>query len=136
MSNYLLSATSKKMECVDFQKNIEYSFSSKKLSYEGFDIKKVTLYDPKTINMIVYKYLYYSYERLCKYIDDAINSDDAQDDTTLCLDEISKYNDILENKYKKYLKKKQYIFFLEKLAMMNKLLNDKIIMLNSNKRAR
>ena len=136
MSNYLLSATSKKMEYVDFQKNIEYSFSSKKLSYEGFDVKKVTLYDPNTINMIVYKYLYYSYERLCRYIDDVINSDDAQDDTALCLDEISKYNDILENKYKRYLKKKQYIFFLEKLAMMNKLLNDKIIMLNSNKRAR
>lgn len=129
MSNVLLCITDKKKEIANLILGEEYSFSPRKY----FNIKKVTIYDPIRIEKIVINKYRIKYARLCKIVQDMMDSDDTNEsDYMICLDEIAKLKEMLLIKYEKFINRKNYESFLDSLLLIEKIIQERFVELKNN----
>lgn len=127
MSKYIVKKENGTRKIVKIEAEKYYTFSPK--GNVSKMVKTVTVYDEEKIKKILIKKLMIKYQRLLNIINDIISSDDSSSsDFMICLDEISKLKDILEYKYKKFLKRELYSAFLEDLNNLSNYVNDYIEM--------
>lgn len=125
MSNYIIKKDALEKKILEIKTSNYYTFSPKGSSYQK--VSSVTIYDSEKINYILQKKLFIKYQRLMKILSD-IESEDSSDnsDYMILLGEIAKMKDILEFKYKKFLKKEIYEKFLRNLCSMEEYVNVKL----------
>lgn len=115
MINYLLQDSEEEKAIVKIETKTFYTFSPKENTAK--EVKSITIYDEEKITKILTRKAMIKYQKLL----DLIHKTFAEDDNTeegmqLCLDEIIRLKDLLENKYQRYLKRELYAKFLEDLT--------------------
>ena len=70
------------------------------------------------------------FKKLIAKIKELLETDDSEESFMTCLDMISKYEDILINEYKHYLKTKKYQAFIEKVTLLRDYVTSQMIVLN------
>lgn len=133
MSSFILNACNDTKVVLEYSVSEGYSFSPKSKTKEFTKIKKVSIYDPKRIeNVVINKYTL-KYKRLAKIIKDILDSDDEEEaDYMICLDEIAKLKDILLIKYRTFLKKEMFEYFLKDLFFLEQVLQERMMEYRTN----
>lgn len=112
MSNYIIKKDSNKKTIIKVTAENFYTFTPKSSMKES--VKCITIYDYDKISKIVVRKLMIKYQKLLDMIKH-IEDDDSSSDYNACLGELNKLYEMLEFKYKKYLKKELYDKFIEDL---------------------
>lgn len=99
-------------------KTIDYPFKGFKLKPKNEDIKLINVINDKLIDKIITIKINHMFTRLLMIINDAFNSDDNPDGTSIALDEISMVRNSIINKYNKFLKKEKEELYLKKLDLI------------------
>ena len=114
MSNYIILKDNNEKQIVKVTAENYYTFTPKSKTKET--ITHVTIYDYDKICKIVLKKLMIKYQKLINMISSINDEDDSSSNYSLCLDELNKLYEMLEYKYKKYLKQELYNKFIEDLS--------------------
>ena len=114
MSNYIILKDNNEKQIIKVTAENYYTFTPKSKTKET--ITHVTIYDYDKICKIVLKKLMIKYQKLINMISSINDEDDSSSNYSLCLDELNKLYEMLEYKYKKYLKQELYNKFIEDLS--------------------
>ena len=114
MSNYIILKDNNEKQIIKVTAENYYTFTPKSKTKET--ITHVTIYDYDKICKIVLKKLMIKYQKLINMISSLNDEDDSSSNYSLCLDELNKLYEMLEYKYKKYLKQELYNKFIEDLS--------------------
>ncbi len=114
MSNYIILKDNSEKQIIKVTAENYYTFTPKSKTKET--ITYVTIYDYDKICKIVLKKLMIKYQKLINMISSINDEDDSSSNYSLCLDELNKLYEMLEYKYKKYLKQELYNKFIEDLS--------------------
>lgn len=99
-------------------KKIDYPFKGYKLKPKSDDIKSVNVLNEKLIGTVVSSKINNMFTRLLMIVNDAFNSDDNPEGTSVALDEIAMVRNSIINKYNKFLKKEKEELYLKKLDLI------------------
>ncbi len=97
------------------------SFKPKKSDFEDMiNVSKVVVINPSLIEKLVDKKCKRTLEKLIKMTGVIYDQDDEEGDTGLSfiLNEIEKFRQLLDSKYKEYMKEKEYKLYLKKLEII------------------
>lgn len=114
MSSYIIQKESSEKKIIKVTAENYYSFTPKSAVREN--ITNITIYDYEKICKIVVRKLMIKYQKLMNLIAMIQQDGDSESNYALCLDEINKLYEMIEYKYKKYLKKELYDKFIEDLS--------------------
>ncbi|MDD5980229.1 MAG: hypothetical protein PUC23_03860 [bacterium] len=97
------------------------SFKPKKSDFEDMiNVSKVVVINPSLIEKLVNKKCKRTLEKLIKMTGVIYDQDDEDGDAGLSfiLNEIEKFRQLLDSKYKEYMKEKEYKLYLKKLEII------------------
>ncbi len=114
MSNYIILKDNEEKQIVKVTAENYYTFTPKSKTKES--VTYITIYDYDKICKIVLKKLMIKYQKLINMLNDINGEDDSSSNYAQCLDELNKLYDMIEYKYKKYLKQELYNKFIEDLS--------------------
>ena len=113
MSNYIVTKNNTERKIIKVTAENYYTFTPKSSMKES--IKTITIYDFEKISKIVVRKLMIKYQKLLDKIRE-VEDDETAEGYESILDELNKLFEMLEYKYKKYLKKELYDNFIEDLS--------------------
>ena len=113
MSNYIIKKEEKEKKIIKVLAQNYYTFTPKSKTKES--VTYITIYDYDKISKIIVKKLMIKYQKLLNMLS-SLNGEDDPSGFTACLDELDKLYEMLEFKYKKYLKQELYNKFIEDLS--------------------
>ncbi len=113
MSNYIVTKNNAERKIIKVTAENYYTFTPKSSMKES--IKTITIYDFEKISKIVVRKLMIKYQKLLDKIRE-VEDDETAEGYESILDELNKLFEMLEYKYKKYLKKELYDNFIEDLS--------------------
>ena len=113
MSNYIVTKNNAERKIIKVTAENYYTFTPKSSMKES--IKTITIYDFEKISKIVVRRLMIKYQKLLDKIRE-VEDDETAEGYESILDELNKLFEMLEYKYKKYLKKELYDNFIEDLS--------------------
>ena len=119
MTKHLLSSVEEQKRVIKVQKSITYSFNPKN-NTNNINVKKITIYDKDFLSNYVSYKLEKRFQELLILIKKILEDDTSEESSGRCIDLINQYEDILENKYKHYLKIKKYQKFIDKIILLRK----------------
>lgn len=97
---------------------IEYPFKGFKFKTKNEDIDSINVINEKMIDSVLTNKINKMFNRLLMIVNDAFNSDDNPEGSTIALDEIEMVRNYINNKYAKYLKKEKEELYLKKLELI------------------
>jgi len=115
---------------LDYDKMKGFGFSPKNnVKYDGIVVNKMVIIKPSMIEKVLRKKIKRKLDLYLKLIIKFIESDDSSNGDTLreALNDLSRYKNIIEYKYKKYLDEKYLRILLKKIALLEYELNSKFI---------
>ena len=115
---------------LDFDKLKGFDFSPKNhIKYDGIVVNKMVIIKPSMIEKVLKRKIKRKLDLYLKLIIKYIENDDGSSDSTLreALNDLSRYKNIIEYKYKKYLDQKYLNILLKKIALLEYELNSKFI---------
>lgn len=136
MMSFLIKRNDEEQDIIDIKENNSgYDFRPNIKSCDA-DVKKITLYNSKMIDLILSKKIEKSFERLASITYDILSSEDDEStsDATIALDEVSKLRSVILNRYQKFLKKEKEEEYIKKLRFLENELRSKIIIHNTYKK--
>ena len=113
MSNYIVTKNNAERKIIKVTAENYYTFTPKSSMKES--VKTITIYDFEKISKIVVRKLMIKYQKLLDKIRE-VEDDETAEGYESVLDELNKLFEMLEYKYKKYLKKELYDNFIEDLS--------------------
>lgn len=111
-----------------------YDFKPKnKLSKEDIiNVDEMVIINPSLIEKLISKKCKKTLERILKLISFIYNDDETgEESVTLALNEIAKFKELLDTKYKEYMKEKEYKLMLKKLEILENEVKLRKLYLNS-----
>lgn len=114
MSNYIVKKDGKEKKIVKITAENYYTFTPKSRTKET--ITYITIYDYEKICKIVVRKLMIKYQKLINMLSSISSDDESSSEYSACLDELNKLYEMIEYKYKKYLKQELYDKFIEDLS--------------------
>ena len=115
---------------MDYDKLKGFGFSPKNnVKYDGIIVNKMVIIKPSMIEKVLKRKIRRKLDLYLKLIIKFIESDDSSDGDTLreALNDLTRYKNIIEYKYKKYLDEKYLSILLKKIALLEYELNSKYI---------
>jgi hypothetical protein len=115
---------------LDYDKLNGFGFSPKNnVKYDGIIVNKMVIIKPSMIEKVLRKKIKRKLDLYLKLIIKFIESDDSSNGDTLreALNDLSRYKNIIEYKYRKYLDEKYLKILLKKIALLEYELNSKFI---------
>ena len=112
-----------------------YDFKPKnKLSKEDIiNVDEMVIINPSLIEKLISKKCKKTLERILKLISFIYDDDETgEESVTLALNEIAKFKELLDTKYKEYMKEKEYKLMLKKLEILENEVKLRKLYLNSN----
>ena len=119
MTKHLLSSVEVQKRVIKVQKSVTYSFNPKNNS-NTINVKKITIYDKEFLSNFAYRKLEKKFNELLMIIKNILDGDDSEETSSRCHGLVDQFEDILENKYKHYLKLKKYQIFIDKINLLRK----------------
>ena len=111
---YVIKKRNKVYEVID----IEYPFKGFKFKTKNEDIESITIDNKKMIDKILTKKIDNMFKRLLMIVNNAFDSDDNPEGTTIALDEITMIRNQIRNRYAKYLSDEKEALYLKKLELL------------------
>lgn len=111
-----------------------YDFKPKnKLSKEEIiNVDEMVIINPSLIEKLISKKCKKTLERILKLISFIYDDDETgEESVTLALNEIAKFKELLDTKYKEYMKEKEYKLMLKKLEILENEVKLRKLYLNS-----
>lgn len=111
-----------------------YDFKPKnKLSKEDIiNVDEMVIINPSLIEKLISKKCKKTLERILKLISFIYDDDETgEESVTLALNEIAKFKELLNTKYKEYMKEKEYKLMLKKLEILENEVKLRKLYLNS-----
>lgn len=111
-----------------------YDFKPKnKLSKEDIiNVDEMLIINPSLIEKLISKKCKKTLERILKLISFIYDDDETgEESVTLALNEIAKFKELLDTKYKEYMKEKEYKLMLKKLEILENEVKLRKLYLNS-----
>lgn len=111
-----------------------YDFKPKnKLSKEDIiNVDEMVIINPSLIEKLISKKCKKTLERILKLISFIYDDDETgEESVTLALNEIAKFKELLDTKYKEYMKEKEYKLMLKKLEIIENEVKLRKLYLNS-----
>lgn len=111
-----------------------YDFKPKnKLSKEDIiNVDEMVIINPSLIEKLISKKCKKTLERILKLISFIYDDDETgEESVTLSLNEIAKFKELLDTKYKEYMKEKEYKLMLKKLEILENEVKLRKLYLNS-----
>ena len=111
-----------------------YDFKPKnKLSKEDIiNVDEMVIINPSLIEKLISKKCKKTLERILKLISFIYDVDETgEESVTLALNEIAKFKELLDTKYKEYMKEKEYKLMLKKLEILENEVKLRKLYLNS-----
>ena len=111
-----------------------YDFKPKnKLSKEDIiNVDEMVIINPSLIEKLISKKCKKTLERILKLISFIYDDDETgEESVTLALNEIAKFKELLDTKYKEYMKEKEYKLMLKKLEILENEVKLRKLYLNS-----
>ena len=115
---------------LDYDKLNGFGFSPKNnVKYDGIVVNKMVIIKPSMIEKVLKRKIKRKLDLYLRLIIKYIENDDGSSDSTLreALNDLSRYKNIIEYKYKKYLDQKYLNILLKKIALLEYELNSKFI---------
>ena len=131
MTKHLLSSVNQSKKVLSVKKSITYSFNPK-TNVNSVNVKKITIYDKDFLSNYVAHKLEKRFRELLALIKKIIEEDSSEESSFKCIGLIEQYEDILENKYKHYLKLKKYQIFIDKITLLRKYVDVNTIVSEEN----
>lgn len=126
MKNHILNINDDTKKVVKIKKTKSLTITNQNKKYQY--IKNISIYNSKQMEKLIVKKMTEKLKRLKLIIDDISSSDDTNpSDAIMVIDEDYKLQEILKTRYKEYLNKEYYDYFLKELIRMSKQLEEKII---------
>lgn len=119
--------------CMDIDKLKGYGFSPKNnVKYDGIVVNKMVIIKPSMIEKVLRRKIKKKLDLYLKLIIKFIESDDSSTGDALreALNDLTRYKNIIEYKYKKYLDEKYLKILLKKIAILEYELNSRLINVN------
>lgn len=117
---------------LDYNKLKGFGFSPKNnVKYDGIVVNKMVIIKPSMIEKVLKRKIKRKLDLYLKLIVKFIESDDSSDTGTIreALNDLSKYQNIVQYKYRKYLDEKYLKILLKKIAILEYELKSKLITL-------
>lgn len=111
-----------------------YDFKPKnKLSKEDIiNVDEMVIINPSLIEKLISKKCKKTLERILKLISFIYDDDETgEESVTLALNEIAKFKELLDTKYKEYMKEKEYKLMIKKLEILGNEVKLRKLYLNS-----
>ena len=121
--------------CMDIDKLKGYGFSPKNnVKYDGIVVNKMVIIKPSMIEKVLRRKIKKKLDLYLKLIIKFIESDDSSTGDALreALNDLTRYKNIIEYKYKKYLDEKYLKILLKKIAILEYELNSRLINFNEH----
>ena len=119
--------------CMDIDKLKGYGFSPKNnVKYDGIVVNKMVIIKPSMIEKVLRRKIKKKLDLYLKLIIKFIESDDSSTGDALreALNDLTRYKNIIEYKYKKYLDENYLRILLKKIALLEYELNSRLINVN------
>ena len=116
--------------CLDYDKLKGFGFSPKNnVKYDGIVVNKMIIIKPSMIEKVLRRKIKRKLDLYLKLIIKFIESEDGSNGDVLreALNDLSRYKNIIEYKYKKYLDEKYLKILLKKIALLEYELNSKFV---------
>ncbi len=117
-------ANSEVITYMEYEKLKGYNIKPKKNTniYDMINVNEMVVINPTLIEKLVSKKCKRSLESIIKTLSVIYDDNDGDSDLPLhlALDEIDKFNAQIENKYKEYMKDKEYKLLLKKLEILRR----------------
>lgn len=117
---------------LDYDRLKGFGFSPKNnVKYDGIVVNKMVIIKPSMIEKVLRKKIKRKLDLYLKLIIKFIESEDSSSGDTLreALNDLTRYKNIIEYKYKKYLDEKYLRILLKKIALLEYELNSKFVSL-------
>ena len=111
---YTIKKRNKIYEIIDTQ----YPFKGFKFKTNNNEILDITIINEKMIDNILTRKINKMFMKLLMIVNDAFNSDDNPEGSSIALDEISMVRNYINNKYAKYLNEEKQVLYLKKLNLI------------------
>ena len=113
---------------IDINKMEGFKFSPKNSSeYLGIEVNSMLVVKPSFIDKLLKKKTKRKLDYYLKYLISILDSDDTSDDSfRQALDDIARYKEIIEYKYRKYLDDKYINLLLKKINLIERELKSKV----------
>lgn len=115
-------------------KNKKFKIKPKnKVKYEGIVVDKLTVYDDKFIERILKKKIKRKLDQYLNYIINYLDEsdDDGVTDLRHALNDLTRYKNIIYNKYRKHLDDKYVELLMQKIALLEYEINHKLMYLET-----
>lgn len=116
--------------CLDYNQLKGFGFSPKNnVKYDGIVVNKMVIIKPSMIEKVLRKKIKRKLDLYLKLIIKFIESNDSDTGDALreALNDLSRYKNIIQYKYRKYLDEKYLKILLKKIALLEYELNSKIM---------
>jgi len=110
---YVIKKRNKVYEIIDNNPVKGFKFKTK-----NDDIKSITIENNKMIDKVITNKINSMFTRLLMIVNDAFNSDDNPQGTSIALDEIEMIRTQINIKYSKYLNEEKELLYLKKLELL------------------
>lgn len=118
---------------IDYSKIDGFKITPKnRIEYPGIEVNSMLIIKPSFIEKVLKKKIQRKLNIYLNYIIDESESDD-DDSYREALNNISRYRDIVEYKYRKYLDDKYINLLLKKIALLERKIKSKVIYKELNK---
>ena len=124
--------------CLDYDKLSGFGFSPQNnVKYDGIIVNKMVIIKPSMIEKVLRKKIKRKLDLYLKLIIKFIESDDSDTGDALreALNDLTRYKNIIQYKYKKYLDEKYLKILLKKIALLEYELNSKYISIDRSEYA-
>lgn len=113
---------------IDINKMEGFKFSPKNSSeYLGIEVNSMLVVKPSFIDKLLKKKTKRKLDYYLKYLISILDSDDTSDDSfRQALDDIARYKEIIEYKYRKYLDDKYINLLLKKINLIERELKERV----------
>jgi len=118
---------------LDYNKLKGFGFSPQNnVKYDGIVVNKMVIIKPSMIEKVLKRKIKRKLDLYLKLIVKFIESEDSSDSSTIreALNDLSKYQNIVKYKYRKYLDEKYLKILLKKIAILEYELKSKLFVLN------
>lgn len=124
----------KQIVYLDYDKLKGFGFSPKNnVKYDGIVVNKMVIIKPSMIEKVLRRKIKRKLDLYLKLIIRFIESDDSENGETLreALNDLTRYKNIIDYKYRKYLDDKYLRILLKKIALLEYELTSKLLSINN-----